>query len=339
MAQYLLTIVPARRSGARRRRSWSRSWRDVDARRPRRCATAGVWVFAGGLHAADDRHGRSAPTDGDVLVTDGPYAEGKEHVGGFTIIEVAGPGRRAGVGPQARPRHARCRSRCGRSGDATPVTAGDRAVFREHYGRAVAVLVRLLGDIDAAEEAVQDAFAHRRRSAGRSTASRRARPAGSSPPPATGPSTGCAGRAPARDRHAQAALLRGEPEPEEEGPVHDDRLRLIFTCCHPALAVPAQVALTLRLLGGLTTAEIARGVPGARADDGAAAGAGEGQDPRRPHPVPGADRGRAARPAARRARRRLPDLHRGPPGDVGRRGWSARTSAPRRSGSAGCWPS
>jgi RNA polymerase sigma-70 factor (ECF subfamily) len=60
------------------------------------------------------------------------------------------------------------------------------------------------------------------------------------------------------DRHAQAALLHERHDPLEEGPVHDDRLRLIFTCCHPALAPAARVALTLRLLGGLTTAEIAR---------------------------------------------------------------------------------
>jgi RNA polymerase sigma-70 factor (ECF subfamily) len=60
------------------------------------------------------------------------------------------------------------------------------------------------------------------------------------------------------DRHAQGVLLRVHPERAEESPVHDDRLRLIFTCCHPALAPAAQVALTLRLLGGLTTAEIAR---------------------------------------------------------------------------------
>src|SRR5207244_4774418 len=61
------------------------------------------------------------------------------------------------------------------------------------------------------------------------------------------------------DRHAQAALLHVEDEPAEEvGPVTDDRLRLIFTCCHPSLATAAQVALTLRLLGGLTTPEIAR---------------------------------------------------------------------------------
>ncbi|MEV7803998.1 DUF6596 domain-containing protein [Microbispora sp. NPDC088329] len=64
------------------------------------------------------------------------------------------------------------------------------------------------------------------------------------------------------DRHARAALLHAPDDPDdeaaEEGAVHDDRLRLIFTCCHPALAPAARVALTLRLLGGLTTAEIAR---------------------------------------------------------------------------------
>jgi RNA polymerase sigma-70 factor (ECF subfamily) len=60
------------------------------------------------------------------------------------------------------------------------------------------------------------------------------------------------------DRHAQAALLHARDEPVEESPVRDDRLRLIFTCCHPALAPHARVALTLRLLGGLTTPEIAR---------------------------------------------------------------------------------
>jgi RNA polymerase sigma-70 factor (ECF subfamily) len=60
------------------------------------------------------------------------------------------------------------------------------------------------------------------------------------------------------DRQAQAQLLHGDDEPAEEVAVSDDRLRLIFTCCHPALAPNVQVALTLRLLGGLSTAEIAR---------------------------------------------------------------------------------
>jgi RNA polymerase sigma-70 factor, ECF subfamily len=130
-------------------------------------------------------------------------------------------------------------------------------VFREQYGRAVAVLVRLFGDIDVAEEAVQEAFA---------TALRRWPQDGVPPAPAGWIITTARNRAIDRlrreasraDRHAQAALLQASrAAPVPEGPVRDDRLRLIFTCCHPSLAVPAQVALTLRLLGGLTTAEIA----------------------------------------------------------------------------------
>ena len=129
-------------------------------------------------------------------------------------------------------------------------------VFREQYGRAVAVLTRLLGDIGAAEEAVQDAFL---------TAVQRWPSEGVPPSPSGWIVTTARNRAIDRlrrevtraDRYAQAALLHADAEPVEEGPVPDDRLRMVFTCCHPALAVPAQVALTLRLLGGLTTAEIA----------------------------------------------------------------------------------
>ncbi|MEU8116800.1 RNA polymerase sigma factor [Micromonospora sp. NPDC048947] len=131
------------------------------------------------------------------------------------------------------------------------------AVFRAEYGRAVAVLVRLLGDIDLAEEAVQDAFV---------IAVRRWPCSGPPPSPAGWIITTARNRAIDRlrreasraDRHAQAALLYAADPPEQEGPVRDDRLRLIFTCCHPALAPSARVALTLRLLGGLSTAEIAR---------------------------------------------------------------------------------
>ncbi|MFE2430390.1 RNA polymerase sigma factor [Streptomyces sp. NPDC059373] len=130
-------------------------------------------------------------------------------------------------------------------------------VFRAEYGRSVAVLVRVFGDIDVAEEAVQDAF----------TRALQQWPANGLPPsPAGWIITTARNRAIDRlrreasrqDRHAQAALLHARDEPNEEGSVRDDRLRLIFTCCHPALATGAQVALTLRLLGGLTTAEIAR---------------------------------------------------------------------------------
>jgi RNA polymerase sigma-70 factor (ECF subfamily) len=130
-------------------------------------------------------------------------------------------------------------------------------VFREQYGRAVAVLVRVLGDVDAAEEAVADAF---------TAAVQRWPSAGLPPSPAGWIITTARNRAIDRlrreasreDRHAQAALLHAHDEPAEEDAVRDDRLRLIFTCCHPALATGAQVALTLRLLGGLSTAEIAR---------------------------------------------------------------------------------
>ncbi|MGW1501765.1 RNA polymerase sigma factor [Streptomyces mirabilis] len=131
------------------------------------------------------------------------------------------------------------------------------AVFRAEYGRAVAVLVRFLGDIDLAEEAVQDAF---------TTAVRTWPESGIPPSPAGWIISTARNRAVDRlrrestreARHAEAERLYARDEPAEEGPVRDDRLRLIFTCCHPALATQAQVALTLRLLGGLSTPQIAR---------------------------------------------------------------------------------
>lgn len=138
-----------------------------------------------------------------------------------------------------------------------PCVAGVEAVFRREYARAVAVLVRHFGDIELAEEAVQDAFA---------VAVARWPSAGTPPSPAGWIITTARNRAVDRlrreasrdSRHAAAALVHAGDTPVEEGPVHDDRLRLIFTCCHPALAPAARVALTLRLLGGLGTADIAR---------------------------------------------------------------------------------
>lgn len=131
------------------------------------------------------------------------------------------------------------------------------AVFRREYGRAVAVLVRALGDISLAEDAVQDAF---------TTALSRWPEDGIPPAPAGWIITTARNRAidrlrreATRDERQMAAMeLIGTHEAPEHD-VHDDRLRLIFTCCHPALAIESQLALTLRLLGGLTTGEIARG--------------------------------------------------------------------------------
>jgi RNA polymerase sigma-70 factor (ECF subfamily) len=135
---------------------------------------------------------------------------------------------------------------------------GDIArVFRQESGRAVATLVRLFGDIDIAEEAVQEAFV---------VASERWPTTGLPPNPGGWITTTARNRAIDRlrressrqNRHAQSALLHERDEVHEVGPVRDDRLRLIFTCCHPALATNVQIALTLRLLGGLETDEIAR---------------------------------------------------------------------------------
>jgi RNA polymerase sigma-70 factor (ECF subfamily) len=138
----------------------------------------------------------------------------------------------------------------------TDATAVER-IFREEFGRAVATLVRLFGDIDVAEEAVQDAF---------EVALRRWPEQGTPPNPGGWIVTTARNRAIDRlrregsrhDRHTQALVVHQRDAPPEVGPVPDDRLRLIFTCCHPALTGSAQVALTLRLLGGLETAEIAR---------------------------------------------------------------------------------
>lgn len=136
-------------------------------------------------------------------------------------------------------------------------TADDiAAVFRAEFGRVVATLVRLLGDIDLAEEAVQDAFVlavERWPNAGLP-----ANPGGWIVTTARRRAIDRLRRESTREaRHVQA-LISSERTQPEVGVVQDDRLRLIFTCCHPALARSAQVALTLRLLGGLATPQIAR---------------------------------------------------------------------------------
>ena len=133
--------------------------------------------------------------------------------------------------------------------------------FREEYGRSVATLIRVFGDIDVAEDAVQEAF----------TVALRKWPTDGLPLNPGGWITTTARncaidrlRRQSRGEDLLGEVAAGSPGrddpgmPEEVGPIQDDRLRLIFTCCNPALSTEAQVALTLRLLGGLTTEEVAR---------------------------------------------------------------------------------
>src|SRR5512133_1442944 len=176
-------------------------------------------------------------------------------------------------GRRGSPMPSRRRARSGRSRDSRPdgVGDGDAAarldggevgrVFREESGRSLAALIGVFGDIDLAEDAVQEAFA---------VALHRWPADGLPPNPGGWITTTARNRAIDRLRRESrgrellgevAALWPGDQEPdmaEEAGAVPDDRLRLIFTCCHPALSTQAQVALTLRLLGGLSTDEVAR---------------------------------------------------------------------------------
>ena len=146
--------------------------------------------------------------------------------------------------------------------DVRPDPIAVERVFREAYGQAVATLIRTFGDITLAEDAVQDSFV---------VASDRWRRDGIPPNPEGWIVTTARNRAiddlrrsaRGRELYEQLAVVTTtSPEPNleerEDGPVSDDRLRLIFTCCHPALRPEHRVALTLRLLGGLSVQEVAR---------------------------------------------------------------------------------
>src|ERR1700675_3643327 len=158
------------------------------------------------------------------------------------------------MGSKARTRHDhthRGTPVCG----AAQLNAEIEAIFRREYGRSVAVLTRFLGDISFAEEAVQEAFA---------IALAKWPGTGIPPSPVGWLITTARNKAldrlrkeASRSERQHAAQLLNDLEQAEEHDVHDDHLRLIFTCCHPALAPDAQVALTLRLIGGLSTEEIA----------------------------------------------------------------------------------
>jgi len=141
----------------------------------------------------------------------------------------------------------------------SPVDVGETITRAHHeeWARVVATLTRHFGDLDVAEEAAAEAFA---------TAVERWPADGVPPNPGGWLTTTARRKALGRirrenkrdDKQKQAQMMYDDGPPDSLGAVDDERLRLIFTCCHPALASEARVALTLRMVGGLTVPEIAR---------------------------------------------------------------------------------
>jgi RNA polymerase sigma-70 factor, ECF subfamily len=192
--------------------------------------------------------------DGRTLTTDDPFIEAKEAVGECSSTRRTTSTRRSTWLPGSRRPAWEERSRSAQSWSAK---TSIEEVFRKEWGRVIATLVGFLGDFDLAEEAAQEAFV---------VAAERWPRDGTPDNPGAWLVVTARNRALDRIRRdrtlAAKAHLLEVPEATEqemdETSFRDERLELIFTCCHPALALEAQVALTLRALGGLTTEEIAR---------------------------------------------------------------------------------
>ena len=210
---------------------------------------------------------------GDV-VTDGPFVETKEALGGYYLIEAAdldqALGDRQALPGAVRRRRGPPDHGASRTGDRpeadvpADVEAAVADAHRREWAFVLAATVRVAGDLDLAEECVQDAYVAALdtwRRAGRAGQPGRLadhhRPAPGARRAAPRPD---AARASCRCSSSRRSTADADPRTladREDEVIPDDRLRLIFTCCHPALAREAQVALTLRLVCGLTTAEIA----------------------------------------------------------------------------------
>ena len=261
MSQYLLSVHMVEGEEAPSEEATQAAYKAVDEFNEK-VQQQGAWVFAGGLHPADTATVVST-TKGDVLVTDGPFAEAKEQLGGFWVISAPDLDAALEVGGRSE-----CRLR--RSGRGAAVPRRARGLTESGAGGPVrhrAGLPLRVGTSGGDPGPLLRR--HRsRRGSGPGRLRRRA-PALAHQRPATQPRgldhhharhrgiDRVRREATRDDRQVAAVRLHERDQPEEVGPVADDQLRLIFTCCHPALAPGAQVALTLRLIGGLQTTEIA----------------------------------------------------------------------------------
>ena len=316
MTQYMLSVHGIDGEPLPPEEEMQQVFADVDAFNEE-IQASGAWVFAGGLLPARHRDRRRGQGRRDVVTTDGPFAETKEHLGGFWVIEAprprrraragprrrtgglpgagrgaAVPGRRAGrTGPIGRPTSDADDGRAGSSGEESGRCGGHPGPrLRRHRprrgGGPGGVRRRrraLAGDGPAAQPRRLDH--HDRPQPGHRPAPPRGRPA--------------------TTRHAQAARLHRSRRTTTRrngggAACTTTGCGSIFTCCHPALAPTAQVRADAAAARRPADARDRAGLPGAGADDGPAHRAGEAQDPRRQHPVPGARRRGAARPAARR---------------------------------------
>ena len=330
--------------------------------------SAGVWVFGGGLQP---QHHRDHPPCGRWTgVDDRRPLRGVEGADGWLLGDrgrrsrcrprLGGQGgrrvRRAGRAPTVPER---LNAECGLvRPDGAAIGADELArVFTREVGRCTATLIRILGDIDLAQDAVAEAFA---------VATERWPTTGMPANPGAWITTTARNRAFDRLRRESTRTNRyiaayrladtdmtDDPLPGDTAGHHDDdrdrldldefadvipddQLRLMFLCCHPALSPDAQVALTLRLLGGLDTTRDRTRLRRARGDHRPADRAGQAQVARQPCELPDPAGGGTPRPARRGARRHLPHLHGGPHRDQRRPARRAPISRRRPSVSVGC---
>ena len=227
---------------------------------------AGIMVDSNVLDSFETATSVQVTQGGERIVTDGPFAETREYLGGYYILDL--PDLDAAIDWAARCPGARAGRVEIRPVQADPrIVTSDRpldsveAVFREEQGRLLATLVRQFGDLDLAEDVASDAM---------EAALNRWPVDGVPTTPLAWLITTARRKAVDRLRrnkafatrlailHIEAEQLVPAPSDPETNDIPDERLRLFFTCCHPALSLEAQIALTLRYLGGLSTTEVAR---------------------------------------------------------------------------------